>query len=98
MSHSRSIWDWLKCNIRAHTIQPSERRAREKNERKQNFQEEYAKAKFTFETDPNDQNANTFDSAKDPLELFYEVKVRGTMIRAQARWHMHTGRKVTHPF
>ena len=41
LSDSRSIWDWLKYNIRAHTIQQSKRRARESNEREQNLQEEY---------------------------------------------------------
>ena len=86
---SRSFWDWLKYNIRAHAIQLSKRRARERNEREQNLQEEYAKAKSIFETDPNDQNANTLNSAKDTLELFYEEKVKGIIIRARARWHEH---------
>ena len=54
LSDSRSIWDWLKYNIRAHTIRVSKRRARERNEREQNLQEEYAKAKSSFEADPND--------------------------------------------
>ena len=56
---SRSVWDWLKYILRAYTIQLSKRRARERNEREQNLQEEHAKAKFIFETDPNDRNANT---------------------------------------
>ena len=49
LSDSRSIWDWLKYNIRAHTIQLSKRKARERNEREQNLEEEYTKAKFIFE-------------------------------------------------
>ena len=53
----------------------SKRKAPERNEREKNLQEEYAKAKFTFETgDPNDRNANTLNSAKNTLELFYEKK------------------------
>ena len=76
LSDSQSIWDWLKYNIRAHTIQLSKRRARERNEREQILQEECAKAKFIFEADPNDRNANTLNSAKDTLELFYEEKVK----------------------
>ena len=97
LSNSRSIWDWLKYNIRAHTIQLSKRKARERNEREQKLQEEYAKAKFIFETDPNDQNANTLNSAKDTLELFYEEKVKGIISRARARWHEH-GEKSTKYF
>ena len=79
----------MKYNIRAHTIQLSKRKAREWNEREQNLQEEQAKAKFTFETDPNDRNSNALNSAKDTLELFYEEKVKGIIIRARARWHEH---------
>ena len=69
LSDNRSIWDWLKYNIRAHTIQLSKRRARERNEIEQNLQEEYAKAKSIFEADPNDRHANSLDSAKDTLEF-----------------------------
>ncbi|CAH3142036.1 unnamed protein product, partial [Porites lobata] len=36
LSNCRSIWDWLKYNIRAHTIQYSKRKARERSEKKRN--------------------------------------------------------------
>ena len=90
---------WLISNTlhRSHTIQRSKRRARERKERAQNLQEEYAKAKFIFETDPNDRNANILISAKETLELFYEEKVKGIIIRARARWHEH-GEKSTKYF
>jgi len=97
LSDSRNIWDWLKYNIRAHTIKHSKRRARERKEREQNLQEEYAKAKFNFEKDPNDLNANILNSAKETLELFYEEKVKGIIFRARARWHEH-GEKSTKYF
>jgi len=83
--------------MRAHTIQLAKRRARERNERDQNLQEEYAKAKSIFEADPNDRNANSLNSAEDTLELFYEEKVKGIIIRARARWHEH-GEKSTKYF
>ena len=97
LSDGRNIWDWFKYNIKAHTIQHSKRRARERKEREQNLQEDYAKAKFNFETDPNYRNANTLNSAKETLELFYEEKVKGIIIRARARWHEH-GKKSTKYF
>ena len=37
---------------------------------------------FTFETNPNNLNANLLNSVKDTLELFYEEKVKGIIIRA----------------
>lgn len=97
LSDSRSIWDWMKYNIRAHTIQYSKRRARERNEREKSLQEEYVKAKHIFETDTNDLNAHILNSAKDTLELFYEEKVKGIIIRARTPWHEH-GEKSTKYF
>lgn len=58
LSDSRSIWNRLKNNIRAHTIRHPKRRAQDRNEREQKLQEKYAKAMNIFETDPNDRNAN----------------------------------------
>ena len=91
MGDSLSYLDnlFLKYNIRAHTIRHSKRKARERNEREKKLQEEYAKAKIIFETDPNDANTNIINSAKDTLELFYEEKVKGTIVRVRARWHEH---------
>ncbi|CAH3172434.1 unnamed protein product, partial [Porites lobata] len=58
LSNCRSIWDWLKYNIRAHTIQYSKRKARERSEREKELQEQLANAKCAFETDPSILNAN----------------------------------------
>ena len=62
LSDNWSIWDWMKYNIRVHTIQYSKRRARERNEREKSLQEEYAKAKHIHEIDPNDLNASILNS------------------------------------
>ena len=97
LSDNRNIWDWMKYNIRAHAIQYSKRRARERNEREKSLEENYAKAKLIFEVDPNDLNASILNSAKDLLELFYEEKMKGIIIRARARWYEH-GEKSTKYF
>ena len=97
LSDNRNIWDWMKYNIRAHAIQYSKRRAWERNEREKSLQENYAKAKLIFEVDPNDLNESILNSAKDLLELFYEEKVKGIIIRARASWFEH-GEKSTKYF
>lgn len=79
----------MKYNIRAHEIQHSKRRARERNEKENQLQNEYAKAKQIFDTDPNDSNANILTAAKEKLEVFYEEKLQGIIICVQARWHEH---------
>jgi len=98
LSDSRSIWDWLKYNIRAHTILHSKRRAQERKEREQNLQEVYAKAKFNSkQTLMTKMLIIILNSAKETLELFYEEKVKGIIIHARAHWHEH-GEKSTKYF
>lgn len=87
----------MKYNIRVHTIQFSKRKARERNEREKSLQEEYVTAKHNFESEPNDLNANILNSVKDTIELFYEEKVKGIIIRARARWY-EQGEKSTKCF
>ena len=97
LSDNRNIWDWLKYNIRAHAIQHSKCRAKERIEKENHLQEKYSKAKMEFERDPNNLNVDILNSAKENLELFYEEKVKGIIIRAKARWHEH-GEKSTKYF
>ena len=97
LSDYRCIWDWLKYNLRAYSIQYSEKKARERKEKEKRLQEQHTNAKCNFETNPNNLNANLLNSAKDMLELFYEEKVKGIIIRARARWHEY-GEKSTKYF
>ena len=45
----------------------------------------------------NNLNVDILNSAKEDLELFYEEKVKGMIIRARARWYEH-GEKSTKYF
>ena len=85
----RIIWDWLKYNIRAYVKQHSKRRARERNEKENRLEEEYAKAKQVFEADPKNTNSNIVNAAKENLEAFYDEKLNGVIIRTRTRWHEH---------
>ena len=87
LSDDRIIWDWLKYNIRAQTEQHSKRRARERNEKENRLEEEYAKAKQVFEADPNNTNSNILNAAKENLEDFYDEKLNGVIMRARACAH-----------
>ena len=74
LSYNRTTWEWIKCNIRAHAIQYSKRRAKEKSDEEKCLQNEYTQASKLYESDPGDANANLFHAAKEKLELFYEEK------------------------
>ena len=91
LTDNRSIWDWTKYKIRAHAIQHSKRKVVERKEKEMNLQNEFAKAKQLFDSDPNTNNANALNSVKEKLELLYEEKLQGIIIRARVRWWEHGG-------
>ena len=57
--------------------------------RKQKFQNKLKNAKQAFENSHSDSNATRFNAAQEQLEMFYEEKTKGIIIRARARWHEH---------
>ena len=61
----------------------------ERKEKEMNLQKEFARVKQVFDSDPDTNNANALNSAKEKLELLYEEKLHGIIIRARARWWEH---------
>ena len=94
---NRMIWDWIKYNIRAHAIQYSKRKAKERGTNELDLQEELTKAKSKLENNPNDHNKTYYNVVQEKLKSFYEEKNKGVIIRARARWHEH-GEKSTKYF
>ena len=84
----RCIWDWLKYNARARTIQYSKKKARERNEKKKD-----SRSSILMQNVLSKQIQIIWKQIflillkNDMLELFYEEKVKGIIIRARARWH-----------
>ena len=68
-----------------------------RNEQEKELQKDLDNAKFSFETNPTDSSSNLLNTAKEKLEMFYEEKVKGIIIRARARCHEH-GEKSTKYF
>ena len=97
ISDSRILWDWIKYNIRAHAINYSKKKAKERNAIELSLQDELREAKEGYETTPSDSNATRFNAAQEKLETFYEEKTKGIIMRARARWHEH-GEKSTKYF
>ena len=97
LSDKRSVWDWLKYNIRNHAICYSKQKAKERNKKEKSLQTAYEEAKTLYEADPTDLNQNRLNEAKEAFELFYEQKIAG-VIRARARWHEHGERSTKYFF
>ena len=98
LSDKRSVWDWLKYNIRNHAICYSKQKAKERNKKEKSLQTAYEEAKTLYEADPTDLNQNRLNEAKEAFELFYEQKIAGVIIRARARWHEHGERSTKYFF
>ena len=97
LSDDHCVCDWIKYNIRDHAIFHSKRRGKQMNEKETEIQNELKNAKQAFENNPSDSNATRFNAAQEQLEMFYEEKTKGIIIRARARWHEH-GEKSTKYF
>ena len=72
LTDNRSIWDWIKYNVRVHAIKYSKERAKERKEKGNVHENNYSQAKPTFEVDTSDINTDLLKFSKDELELFYE--------------------------
>jgi len=74
LSDSLNFWDWIKYNIRAHAINYSKKKAKERNATESNLQDVPRKAKQEYETTPNDSNATRLNAAQEKLEPFLKTK------------------------
>ena len=61
LSDSRNVWDWIKYYIRAHAINYSKKKAKDRNVTELNLQDDLRKAKQEYETTPSDSNATRFE-------------------------------------
>ena len=72
-----------------HAIKYSKEKAKKRNQKENLFQQEYEEATRLYENNPNDLNRSRLNEIKEKLELLYEEKTNGIIVRARARWHEH---------
>ena len=92
LSDKRCVWDCIKYNIRMHAIRYSKEKAKQRNHKERMIQQEYEEATRSFGKDPSDNNRYLLNEIKEKLELLYEEKTNGIIVRAKARWHEHRER------
>ena len=71
------------------TILECRKKVKQRNDKERMIQWEYEEATRHFEKDPSDYNKSRLNEIKEKLELFYEEKTNGIIVRARARWHEH---------
>ena len=85
----RSIWDWIKINIRSNSIIFSKQIASIRRKQEEELNQKYQASLSAFQINPCDNTRVTMERCKRDLELLYEDKVEGIILRARARWDEH---------
>ena len=85
----RSIWDWVKYNIKKHSRTYSINKCKQRKAEEQLLNKDFQDAYLIFQNDPSQENLATLNSLKERTEKFYEKKVEGIIVRSRARWHEH---------
>ena len=67
LSDKRSLWDWIKYNIRMHAIRYSKEKAKQRNENEKLLQNDYEKATKQYENNPNYIKRARVDEIKGKL-------------------------------
>ena len=73
-TENRMIWAWIKYNIRAHAIQYSKRKAKERGKKELDLQEELSKEKSKLKNNPNDHNATHYNVVQGSWSRFTKKK------------------------
>ena len=89
LSDPRSVWDWVKSNIKKHLRKYSMNKCKQRREKEQQLNEELQTAHLAFQNDPSEENLVAPNILKEKMEKLYEVKVEGITVRSRARWHEH---------
>ena len=87
LSDNRSVWDWIKFNIRIHAVQHSKRKARaEEKKKKIYFKRNLPVQSKSFNQTLLMKTLSILIGLKTNWNFFYEEKLQGIIIRARARW------------
>ena len=85
----RSVWDWVKYNIKKYSRKYSMNKCKEKKAEEQMLNKEFQEAYLIFENNPSQENHVTLNVLRERIEKLYEEKVEGIIVRSRARWHEH---------
>ena len=85
----RSVWDWVKYNIKKYSRQYSMNKCKEKKLEEQKLNKEFKEASLIFENNPSQENQTILNVLRERIEKLYEEKVEGIIVRSRARWHEH---------
>ena len=89
LSDPRSVWDWVKYNIKKHSRKYSMNKNKQRRREEQQLNEQFQNAHLVFQNDPSEENLVTLNVLKERMDKIYEEEVEGIIVRSRARWHEH---------
>ena len=85
----RSVWDWVKYNVKRYSRQYSINKSRQTREQELQLDRDLQDASAAFHHNPSQENLSRLNVLKEKLEQLYEKRVEGIIVRSRARWHEH---------
>ena len=85
-SDDAHLWEIMKFSIRSYTISFSKKLARFRKNYELSLLNEIAFLENVYVNNPNDYNLNNLQRARDSLNLVYDHKFKGIVLRSRARW------------
>jgi len=85
----RSVWDWLKYNIKKYSRKYSMNKCKEQKAEEDMLNKEFQEAYFIFENNPSQENQATLNVLRERIEKLYEEKFESIIVRCRAHWHEH---------
>ena len=89
LSDPRSVWDWVKYNIKKHSRKYSMNNNKQRRREEQLLNEQFQNAHLVFQNDPSEENLVTLNVLKERNDKMYQEEVEGIIVRSRARWHEH---------
>ena len=93
----RLLWDLVKYRIRLFTISYCKRKSKERRDVELKLKTEIEKLDQELSETNSDETLAKYNKCKTDLEILYDNKLQGSVIRSKAMWHEH-GEKSTKYF
>ena len=89
LNDPRSVWDWVKYNVKKYSRQYSMTKSQQRKAEEWQLNREFQEASSVFQKNPSQENLSTLNVLKEKMEQMYEKKVEGIIVRSRARWYEH---------
>ena len=97
LSDPRSVWDWVKCNVKKYSRSYSMNKCKHQKIEEQQLNNQFQEATSAYQDSPTQENLSALNVLKEKTEQLFEKKVEGIIVRSRARWHEY-GEKIRNIF